>query len=80
MATPGERKEEVSDFKAECKVKEREEERKPEEPEVERRRRRRRSGRASQSGECTSPRPSSFYPGTKLLFRRRLSEFGKPAE
>lgn len=23
---------------------------------------------------------SSFYPGTKLLFRRRLFEFGKPAE
>lgn len=23
---------------------------------------------------------SSFYPGTKLLFRRRLLEFGKPVE
>lgn len=69
------RREEVREFKAGCKVKERKEERKVEECEVKRRKR-----RVSQTRQVSLRSSLSFYPGTKLLFRRRLFEFGKPAE
>lgn len=66
--------EEVSEFKAGYKVKEREEEREVDE-----------SGEKEEQEGITdwagiSLPLSSFYPGTKLLFRRRLFEFGKRAE
>lgn len=59
----------VGGFKAECKVKEREEEEEKEEEQ---------EGITGSAG--ISSLLSSFYPGTKLLFRRRLFEFGKLAE
>lgn len=68
------RREGGREFKAGCEVKERKEERKVEEPEVKKRKR-----RVSQTRQV-SWFLSSFYPGTKLLFWRRLFEFGKPVE
>lgn len=59
-------------------MKEREDEREVKESEVKRRKRRNRRVSADSAG--ISLLLSSFYPGTKLLFRRRLFEFGKPAE
>lgn len=69
---------EVSEFKAGCKVKEKEEERQVEESEVNRRKKEEQEGITESAG--ISLLLSSFYPGTKLLFWRRLFEFGKPAE
>ena len=59
---------------------EEEEEREVVESEVEDKRRKRRSRKGITDSAGISLLPSSFYPGTKLLFRRRLFEFGKPAE